>query len=112
MAPPARGSRPRHVPQRTCVACRQTSAKRQLVRIVRTPDGRVTVDPSGKLSGRGAYVCELPTCRQAALKQGGPLSRALKVETIPEDDLLRALNDSAQRLSGTSESVASSPRNE
>ena len=48
MAPPARGSRPRHVPQRTCVVCRQTSAKRQLVRVVRTPDGSVTIDPTGQ----------------------------------------------------------------
>ncbi len=112
MAPPARGSRPRHVPQRTCVACRQTSAKRQLVRIVRTPDGSVTVDPTGKLSGRGAYLCDSPACWQAALKQRGALSRALKLETIPEDDLLKTLNDYAQRLSGTSEPVVSSPRNE
>jgi predicted RNA-binding protein YlxR (DUF448 family) len=112
MAPPARGSRPRHVPQRTCVACRQTSAKRQLVRIVRTPDGRVTVDPTGKLSGRGAYVCDSPTCRQAAVKQRGAVARALKVETIPEEDLLEALHEYAQRLSGTVEPVASSPPTE
>jgi predicted RNA-binding protein YlxR (DUF448 family) len=112
MAPPARGNRPRHVPQRTCVACRQTSAKRQLVRIVRTPDGSVTVDPTGKLSGRGAYLCDSPLCWQAAFKQRGALSRALKLETIPEDDLLKTLNDYAQRLSATSEPVVSSPRNE
>jgi uncharacterized protein len=112
MAPPARGSRPRHVPQRTCVACRQTSAKRQLVRIVRTPDGSILVDPTGKLSGRGAYLCDSPACWQAALKPRGALARALKVETIPEDDLLKTLTDYAQRLSGTSEPVTSSPRNE
>ena len=58
MAPPARGSRPRHIPQRTCVACRQTGAKRQLVRVVRAPDGSVTIDPTGKRSGRGAYLCD------------------------------------------------------
>jgi predicted RNA-binding protein YlxR (DUF448 family) len=114
MAPPARGSRPRHVPQRTCVACRQTSAKRQLVRIVRTPDGSVTVDPSGKLSGRGAYLCDSPACWQAALKQRGALARALKVETTSsEDDLLIAtLTAYAQRLSGTVEPVVSSPPTE
>ena len=115
MAPPARGSRPRHVPQRTCVACRQTSAKRQLVRIVRTPDGSVTVDPTGKLSGRGAYLCtDQPACWQAALKNRGVLARALKVEsTSSEDDLLIAtLTAYAQRLSGTVEPVASSPPTE
>jgi uncharacterized protein len=113
MAPPARGSRPRHVPQRTCIACRQTSAKRQLVRVVRTPDGSVAIDPSGKLSGRGAYLCESPACWQAALKRRGSLSRALKVDIIPEDHLLfETLNAYAQRLSGTVEPVASLPRNE
>ena len=96
MAPPARGSRTRHIPQRTCVACRQTSAKRQLVRIVRTPDGSVTIDPSGKRSGRGAYLCATAECWQAGLKRG-VLSRALKIESIPEDNL-DTLNDYARQL--------------
>ena len=96
MAPPPRGSRPRHVPQRTCVACRQTSAKRQLVRIVRGPDGTVTIDPTGKRSGRGAYLCESPECWQAGLTRG-VLPRALKIETIPKDDL-QNLSAFAQRL--------------
>jgi predicted RNA-binding protein YlxR (DUF448 family) len=107
VAPPARGSRPRHVPQRTCVACRQTGSKRQLVRIVRAPDGSVTIDPTGKRTGRGAYLCDQPECWQAALKRG-VLPRALKLETIPEDDL-QTLTAYAQRLNGTSEPVASSP---
>ena len=96
MAPPGRGSRPRHIPQRTCVACRQTNAKRQLVRVVRTPDGSVTIDPSGKRSGRGAYLCETAACWQAGLKRG-VLSRALKIESIPEDNL-DTLNDYARQL--------------
>jgi predicted RNA-binding protein YlxR (DUF448 family) len=102
MAPPARGSRPRHIPQRTCVACRQTNAKRQLVRIVRTPDGGVTIDPTGKLSGRGAYLCESPDCWQAGLKRGA-LLRALKIDAIPEDDL-QTLNTYAQRFELRSDS--------
>ncbi|MGI9146180.1 MAG: RNase P modulator RnpM [Chloroflexota bacterium] len=106
MAAPAQGKRPRHDPQRTCVACRQTNAKRQLVRIVRCPDGSVTMDPSGKLSGRGAYVCDSPACWQAALKPRGALARCLKVDTVAEDDLLTKLHEYAQRLSATS------PRNE
>jgi len=113
MAPPARGSRPRHIPQRTCIVCRQTSAKRQLVRVVRTPAGSVTVDPTGKLAGRGAYLCDSHGCWQTALKHRGALARALKVDIIPEDHLLfETLNDYAQRLSGTVEPVASSPRND
>jgi predicted RNA-binding protein YlxR (DUF448 family) len=84
------------------------------VRVVRTPDGSVRVDPSGKLSGRGAYLCgDSAKCWQTALKRRGALERALKVETIPEDDLLfETLTAYAQRLSGTSEPVASSPHNE
>ena len=96
MAPPARGSRPRHVPQRTCVACRQTNTKRQLVRVVRAPDGSVTIDASGKRSGRGAYLCSTPECWEAGLKRG-VLSRALKIESIPEENL-QTLNESAQQL--------------
>ncbi len=60
MAPPARGSRPRHIPQRTCVACRQTGAKRQLVRVVRAPDGSVTIDiPEADLQTLNAYAQRL-----------------------------------------------------
>jgi predicted RNA-binding protein YlxR (DUF448 family) len=77
------------------------------VRIVRGPDGSVTIDPSGKRSGRGAYLCDTPECWQAALKRG-VLLKALKIETIPEDDL-QTLTAYAQRLSGTAEPVASSP---
>ena len=96
MAPPTRGTRPRHVPQRTCVACRQTGAKRQLVRVVRAPDGSVTIDVSGKRSGRGAYLCATAECWQAGLKRG-VLPRALKIESIPEDNL-DTLNDFARQL--------------
>jgi uncharacterized protein len=96
MAPPARGSRPRHVPQRTCVACRQTNAKRQLVRVVRAPDGSVTIDVSGKRSGRGAYLCSTSECWEAGLKRG-VLTRALKIESIPEGDL-QTLNEYAQQV--------------
>ena len=96
MAPQTRGSRPRHVPQRTCVACRQTDAKRQLVRIVRTTAGSVQIDPTGKLSGRGAYLCRAPECWRAAL-QRGILPRALKIDVVPEDDL-RTLTDYAGQL--------------
>jgi uncharacterized protein len=86
-----------------------------LVRVVRTPDGSVTIDPTGKLSGRGAYLCASPPCWQTdPRKAHGTLARGLKVDIIPEVDLLfETLNAYAQRLSGTSfEPVASSPRNE
>ncbi len=98
MAPPPRGARPRHIPIRTCVACRGTNAKRELVRVVRSPDGSVTIDPSGKRSGRGAYLCAARQCWDSGLKRG-VLSRALKIESIPEENL-HLLTDYAERLGG------------
>src|SRR5690349_10806810 len=77
--------RPRHVPQRTCIACRSTSSKREFIRLVRTPDNRVEVDPTGKKSGRGAYLCNQASCWEQALKRDR-LSSALKTRLSPEDE--------------------------
>jgi len=76
--------RPRHIPQRTCVACRRTTAKRELVRIVRTPQGTVEIDPTGKKSGRGAYLCKAQQCWQLVLKKGR-LDNALKAKLTPQE---------------------------
>jgi uncharacterized protein len=65
-------------PQRTCVVCRSTTAKRALHRIVRSPAGSVGYDPTGKAPGRGAYLCGQPACLEAALRRGS-IQRALKV---------------------------------
>jgi uncharacterized protein len=59
------------------VACRTPRAKRELQRIVRTPAGDVVVDPTGRLAGRGAYVCPATDCLSIAIKKGA-LSRALE----------------------------------
>ena len=67
-----------------CVACRRTTAKRELVRIVRTPEGGVEVDPTGKRSGRGAYLCSTPGCWRLAI-QKGRLDRALKTSASAAD---------------------------
>jgi predicted RNA-binding protein YlxR (DUF448 family) len=75
-------ARPKHVPQRTCVGCRIVLAKRTLTRIVRLPDG-VFVDPTGKLNGRGAYLHDLRSCWERALKGG--LANGLKVSLTPAD---------------------------
>ena len=83
VAPTAAGPRPRHVPQRTCTGCRTVSAKRNMVRVVRTPEGRLEVDETGKRSGRGAYLCANASCWQQALKRGG-LERALRTKISPE----------------------------
>lgn len=74
--------RVKHVPQRTCVGCRQTLAKRSMIRIVRTPEG-MRVDPTGKIPGRGAYLHDRRSCWESGLK--GPLAHALNVELTQQD---------------------------
>ena len=74
--------KPKHVPQRTCVGCREVLAKRTLIRIVRRSDG-VVIDPSGKLAGRGAYLHNWKSCFERGLKGG--LASALKTTLTPED---------------------------
>jgi uncharacterized protein len=61
------------------VACRTARAKRDLQRVVRTPDGRVVLDPTGRLNGRGAYVCQGSECLTNAIKKGA-LTRALETQ--------------------------------
>lgn len=78
-----KGPRPRHVPQRMCVTCRQHDAKRGLTRIVRSPEGEVALDPTGRRNGRGAYLCHQQTCWEKALTTG-QLSRALNIEIDAE----------------------------
>jgi len=78
-----RSRRRKHVPQRTCVACRTGRPKRELVRIVCTPEGAVTVDETGKRSGRGAYLCRQRACWEMALAQQR-LGFALKTTLTPE----------------------------
>jgi uncharacterized protein len=67
----------RHIPERTCVGCREARPKRTLVRIVRSPEGSVLVDDTGKRFGRGAYLCRTSECWQKGLRKE-TLARALK----------------------------------
>lgn len=67
---------PRRHPLRTCVACRTERHKRELVRIVRAPDGSVALDPTGRAPGRGAYLCADSSCWPVALKKSS-IERAL-----------------------------------
>jgi len=64
-------------PERTCMVCRGTAAKRDLLRVVRAPDGTVRIDPGGKAPGRGAYVHRDAACAEVATKRGA-LARALR----------------------------------
>ena len=87
------------LPQRKCVGCGETRNKSDLIRVLRTPDGTVCLDFTGKKSGRGAYLCKDIKCLKKARKQGR-LSRGLEVE-IPEaiydaleEELIRDGNES------------------
>jgi hypothetical protein len=77
-------SKAKHIPQRTCIGCRTTSAKREFVRIVRTPEGTVEADPTGKRNGRGAYLCARRTCWEEALNKDR-LARALRTSISAQE---------------------------
>ena len=76
--------RPKRVPDRTCIGCRKVKEKRELIRIVRTESGGIDIDPTGKKSGRGAYLCKVKTCWEAGLKKEH-LDRALRAKIAVED---------------------------
>ena len=84
------------IPQRQCMGCRERKAKRELIRVVRGTDGVVSLDFSGKLNGRGAYICPQTECLQKARKAKS-LERSLEVP-IPEEiyqRLVREMEDNA-----------------
>lgn len=79
-------------PMRQCVGCREMKDKRSLIRVVKTPDDEIKIDGTGKMSGRGAYVCRDEECLQRAVKSKG-LEKSLKVAISDQvkDDLLAML---------------------
>ena len=74
----------KHIPQRTCMACRKVNAKQELIRLVRISDGSVELDTSGKKAGRGAYLCRAQDCWEIGLK-GGRLEYTLRT-TLTQDN--------------------------
>ena len=82
--------KPRKIPQRQCLGCREMKNKKDLIRVVRSPEGEISLDFKGKKPGRGAYVCPEPACLARA-KKSRPLERAFST-TIPAEvyDLLEA----------------------
>ncbi|MBA2373266.1 MAG: YlxR family protein [Chloroflexi bacterium] len=94
-------SAPRRLPTRSCVVCRTPRPKRELVRIVRCPDGTLRHDPSGRLSGRGAYLCRQTGCLETAITKGA-LSRALKTPIPPglRDELAAESSDPLNMTEG------------
>mgnify|MGYP000104497861 CR=1 FL=1 len=77
------GQSRKHVPLRTCIACRRQRPKRELIRIVRTPAGQLELDLKGKQPGRGAYLCPDRRCWEMA--EPRQLGRALKCEVSAEE---------------------------
>ena len=73
---------PKKIPLRQCLACREMKPKRELIRVVRSPEGKVSLDSKGKMPGRGAYLCPGAECLKRAVKSKA-LSRAFGVP-IPE----------------------------
>ena len=71
------------IPQRQCMGCRERREKRELIRVVRAPDGGVSLDFRGKAPGRGAYICPDPMCLKKAIRSKA-LERSLEV-AIPEE---------------------------
>lgn len=74
---------PKKIPMRQCLGCREMKPKRELLRVVRSPEGAIALDLHGKASGRGAYVCRAPECLKKAIRSKA-LSRALETD-IPQE---------------------------
>ncbi|MDO4620716.1 MAG: YlxR family protein [Lachnospiraceae bacterium] len=68
---------------RTCLGCRTSKSKKELIRVVRQPDGTIELDKTGRKNGRGAYICPDPVCLKKVLKNGS-LANSLKTP-IPEE---------------------------
>lgn len=73
----------RKIPLRMCLGCQEMKPKKELVRVVRTPEGAVELDPTGKRNGRGAYICPQVDCLKAAVK-GKRFQKALEIELSPQ----------------------------
>ncbi len=87
--------KPRKIPMRMCVGCREMKPKKELIRVARSPEGAVSLDPSGKKPGRGAYVCYNVECLRRALKQK-QLDRAL--ESKLDEQANQQLTETLQQL--------------
>ena len=85
------------IPQRKCVGCSEMKNKNELIRIIKTPEGEITLDSTGKKNGRGAYICANPSCLQKARKTRG-IERSLKV-VIP-DEVFENLDKEMSQIDG------------
>ena len=82
------------VPERTCIACKKVSDKRQLIRVVKSPEGEFFIDRTGKKNGRGAYLCNDRSCLEKCMKSK-LLNRSFKCDIPGEvyENLLKEFDD-------------------
>ena len=71
------------VPMRQCIGCQEMKSKKEMIRVIRTPEGEICIDATGRKNGRGAYICHDMECLKKAVKNHG-IERSLKMQ-IPED---------------------------
>jgi predicted RNA-binding protein YlxR (DUF448 family) len=73
----------RKLPQRQCIGCAEMKNKKEMIRVIKTPEGEIVIDSTGKKNGRGAYICNSLECFKKAVKSRG-LERSLKM-SIPRE---------------------------
>ena len=71
------------IPQRQCIGCREMKNKPDMIRVIRTPEGEIKIDETGRMNGRGAYICRSGECLRASIRNHG-LERSLHT-SIPEE---------------------------
>ena len=86
---------PKKIPTRQCIGCREMMAKKEMLRVIKTPEEKIELDATGKKNGRGAYICFKKECLLMALKNKG-LERSLKTK-IPEE-IYTELEEELERL--------------
>lgn len=81
-------------PERQCIGCRESKSKAELIRVVKTPEGDIVIDRTGRQNGRGAYLCDEEECLKKARKSNA-LSRSFKMNVPDEiyDELERQLKE-------------------
>ena len=87
--------KPKQIPLRTCIACREEKPKRDMLRVVRNAEGKIDLDFSGKLPGRGAYLCDSADCIKR-LRKYRLLNKAFSAE-VPEEVYLRIEEEYARK---------------
>ena len=87
--------KPKQIPLRTCIACREEKPKRDMLRVVRNAEGKIDLDFSGKLPGRGAYLCDSADCIKR-LRKYRLLNKAFSTE-VPEEVYLRIEEEYARK---------------